>query len=100
VLLKKNNFIINELIYYDIYVNKNVILITKDCISAIDGTHVPAKVTIDIISRFCGRYKQPTQNVLASIRFDMRFSYVLASWEGTANDYTILRNALDRPNRL
>jgi hypothetical protein len=88
------------LIYYDIYVNKNVILITKDCIGAIDGTHIPAKVTSDIVARFRGRYKQPTQNVLACIRFDMRFSYVLAGWEGSANDCTILRNALDRPNGL
>ena len=90
----------DDLMYYDIYVNSNFKSHTQDCIGAIDGTHIPAKVSSDIVARFRGRYKQPTQNVLAVVRFDMRFSYVLAGWEGSANDCMVLHNALERPNGL
>ncbi|KAH1097353.1 hypothetical protein J1N35_014274 [Gossypium stocksii] len=41
-----------------------------------------------------------TQNVLASITFDLKFSYVLAGWEGNAHDSHILSDALSRPGRL
>jgi hypothetical protein len=30
----------------------------------------------------------------------MEFSYVLAGWEGSANDFTVLKDALRRPNGL
>ena len=35
---------------------------------------------------FRGRYKHCTQNVLAAVDFDQKFTYVLAGWEGTAHD--------------
>ena len=41
-----------------------------------------------------------TQNVLACCTPDMEFTYVLAGWEGSANDFTVLRDALSRPNGL
>ncbi|PPD92502.1 hypothetical protein GOBAR_DD10560 [Gossypium barbadense] len=37
-----------------------------------------------------------TQNVLAAITFDLKFSYVLAGWEGSAHDSRILSDALSR----
>ncbi|XP_048133937.1 uncharacterized protein LOC125314797 [Rhodamnia argentea] len=55
----------------------------KDCIGAIDGTHVRASVPLEIQGRFRGRKDGTTQNVLAAVTFDLRFSYVLAGWEGT-----------------
>jgi hypothetical protein len=41
-----------------------------------------------------------TQNVLACCTPDMEFTYVLAGWEGSANDFTVLKDALQRPNGL
>jgi hypothetical protein len=45
---------------------------------------------------FRGRHKDPTQNVMASVDFDMKFTYVLAGWEGSSHDALILADALER----
>jgi len=39
------------------------------------------------------RKGQLTQNVLAVCNFDMLFTYILARWEGTANDARVLQDA-------
>ena len=39
-------------------------------------------------------------NVLAAVDFDMRFTYVLAGWEGSAHDASILADSLSRPDGL
>lgn len=49
---------------------------------------------------FRGRKSFATQNVMAVVDFDLCFTYVLASWEGTAHDALVLRDALERPNGL
>jgi hypothetical protein len=49
---------------------------------------------------FRGRKSYPSQNVLVAVDFDLRFTYVLAGWEGTAHDALVLRDALERPNGL
>jgi len=49
---------------------------------------------------FRGRYKHCTQNVLAAVDFDQKFTYVLAGWEGTAHDALVLRDALAREDGL
>ncbi|XP_030518264.2 protein ALP1-like isoform X1 [Rhodamnia argentea] len=72
----------------------------KDCIGAIDGTHVRASVPLEIQGRFRGRKDGTTQNVLAAVTFDLRFSYVLAGWEGTAHDSRVLADALSKPDGL
>ncbi|KAJ3684161.1 hypothetical protein LUZ61_013325 [Rhynchospora tenuis] len=74
--------------------------INIDCIGAIDGTHVRAKVSPTDAPRFRGGKEYPTQNILAACGFDLKFTYVLAGWEGTASDSKILKNALRRSNRL
>ncbi|XP_020263598.1 uncharacterized protein LOC109839529 [Asparagus officinalis] len=68
----------------------------KDCIGMIDGTHVDAMLPAALVSRFRGR-KGVTQNVLAACTPNKLFTYVLAGWEGSANDYRILQDALSRP---
>ena len=65
----------------------------KDCIGAIDGTHIPAFVPIEDRPRYRNRKKVVTQNVLAAVSFDMRFVYVVSGWEGGAADSTILEDA-------
>ena len=49
---------------------------------------------------FRGRKKYTTQNVMAAVDFDLRFTYVLAGWEGTTHDALVLRDALERENGL
>ncbi|KAK5836871.1 hypothetical protein PVK06_012675 [Gossypium arboreum] len=72
----------------------------KDCIGALDGTHVRASVPLNIQGRFRSRKGGTTQNVLAAITFDLKFSYVLAGWEGSAHDSRILSDAPSRPRGL
>ncbi|PPD69871.1 hypothetical protein GOBAR_DD33248 [Gossypium barbadense] len=72
----------------------------KDCIGALDETHIRASVPLSMQGRFCSRKGGTTQNVLAAITFDLKFSYVLAGWEGSAHDSRILSDALSRPRGL
>lgn len=65
----------------------------KDCIGAIDGTHIPAFVPAEDRARYRNRKKFISQNVLAAVSFDMRFVYVLSGWEGSAADSAILEDA-------
>jgi hypothetical protein len=37
---------------------------------------------------------------LAAVDFDLRFTYVLAGWEGTTHDANVLRDALESVNGL
>ncbi|XP_061359901.1 uncharacterized protein LOC133303945 [Gastrolobium bilobum] len=72
----------------------------KDCVGAIDCTHVRVKVPLNEASKYRGRKDFPTQNVLAACSFDLRFTYVLPGWEGTASDSRILKDALRRTDKL
>nr|XP_051211948.1 uncharacterized protein LOC127329477 [Lolium perenne] len=72
----------------------------RDCIGAIDGTHVTAKVSRSMSTSFRGRKHYTSQNVLATVDFEMRFTYVLAGWEGSAHDASILSDCLSRPDGL
>jgi len=69
-------------------------------IGAIDRTHVRASVSKSMEAAFRGRKSFATQNVMAAVDFDLRFTYVLAGWEGTAHDAVVLSDALERVNGL
>ena len=43
---------------------------------------------------FRGRKTHCTQNVMAAVDFEQRFTYVLVGWEGTAHDALVLCDAL------
>ncbi|XP_030479340.1 uncharacterized protein LOC115696587 [Cannabis sativa] len=66
----------------------------KDCVGAIDGTHIPAWVPVGDQQGYRNRKGFLSQNVLAVVVFDMNFQYVLAGWEGSASDSRVLRNAI------
>ncbi|KAF5189205.1 nuclease, partial [Thalictrum thalictroides] len=68
------------------------------CLGALDGTHITASVPIEEQDRFRGRKLITTQNVLAACSFDLKFTYVLPGWEGTAHDQRVLDDALARAN--
>ena len=67
---------------------------------AIDGTHILAWVPAISRAAFLGRKHTTTQNVLAAVDFDLRFTYVLAGFEGSAHDALILADALQREDGL
>ena len=62
----------------------------------IDGSHFCVKVSNDVVQRYRGRKYHPTQNVLATSSFDLKFTYVLPGWEGSTSNSRILDNALMR----
>ena len=49
---------------------------------------------------FRGRKQSCTQNVIAAVDFDLKFTYVLAKWEGSAHDALVLADALERDGGL
>ncbi|XP_022852822.1 uncharacterized protein LOC111374384 [Olea europaea var. sylvestris] len=53
----------------------------KDCIGAIDGTHVAAWAPASRQSFFRGRKTNVTQNVMLTCDFDVKFTFVYCSWE-------------------
>lgn len=69
----------------------------QDCIGAIDGTHVDAHIPVNEQIPYRGRKVQPTQNIMCVCSFDMRFTYVMAGWEGTANDARVLLETITKP---
>ncbi|XP_040254277.1 uncharacterized protein [Aegilops tauschii subsp. strangulata] len=64
----------------------------KDCIGAIDGTHVTGRVPMSQSAAYRGKKHYTSQNVLAAFDFDLKFIYVLAGWEG----HSSLRVAVER----
>lgn len=68
----------------------------KDCMGALDGTHIPAVVPAAATARFRNRKGFLSQNVLGVCGFDMQFLYVLAGWEGSAHDGRVLLDALGK----
>ena len=56
-----------------------------------------ASVPIEDQDRYRNRKGTLSQNVLASISFDdLKFTYVLAGWEGSTHDSRVLNDALSR----
>jgi hypothetical protein len=67
-----------------------------DCIGAIDGTHIAAKVPDTIAPAFRNRKGYISQNVLATCDFDnLIFTYVLAGWEGSQHDGAVFESAFE-----
>ena len=59
-----------------------------------------ASITKDVEHAFCGRKPFTTQNVMAAVDFDLKFTYVMAGWEGSAHDANGLVDALGRERGL
>ncbi|XP_071916086.1 uncharacterized protein [Coffea arabica] len=70
----------------------------KDCVGALEGTHVSAWCTTEIRERYINRHGGLSQNMLATCNYDMRFVYARVGWEGSAHDGRILQNTLLDPN--
>jgi hypothetical protein len=64
-------------------------LLFKDCLGAVDGTHILIYVPAALRPRYQSHKGEVSQNVLAACTFDMRFCYILSGWEGSAADSKI-----------
>ena len=60
-----------------------------------DGTHIDVSVAPQELPWFRG-WKGPTHNVLVIVNPDLKFTYVLAGREKSANDFTMSRDAISR----
>lgn len=61
---------------------------------ALDGTHISVHVPAGQSILYQNRKGDLTQNVLAACDFDMKFTYVLPRWEGSAHDARVLGDAV------
>lgn len=66
----------------------------KDCIGALDGTHIRVALSPEEKVRYIAKSRIPTQNVLAVCDFDMRFTYVSTGQPGSTHDTSVLYNAI------
>ncbi|KAG8376110.1 hypothetical protein BUALT_Bualt09G0029300 [Buddleja alternifolia] len=77
------------LTYYENYIH-------KDCIGAIDGTHVKARLPQGQAIPYIGRKGFATQNILAVVDFNMCFTFAWAGWEGAVHDNRIFGEAIHK----
>jgi len=61
---------------------------------------VLARMLRHMQGRFRGRKQSCTQNVMVAVDFDLKFTYVLARWEGSAHDALVLADAIERDGGL
>ena len=71
----------------------------KDCIGAIDGTHIHVTVPLSEQPKYFGRNGYASQNVMAVCDFDMRFTFVITVWPGSVHDTRILLDTLETYNQ-
>ncbi|XP_021720019.1 uncharacterized protein LOC110687706 [Chenopodium quinoa] len=69
----------------------------KDCVGALDGTHISAVVSDGDGHPFRGCKGTKTWNVLASCSFNRLFTFVNVGYQGSARDITVWRNCLTDP---
>lgn len=68
----------------------------EGAIGAIDGCHIPVSVpALDVITH-TGRHGFTSQNVMAVCDFDMRFTFVVVGWPGSAHDTRILNHTVEK----
>ncbi|XP_054793325.1 protein ALP1-like isoform X1 [Prosopis cineraria] len=72
----------------------------KNCLGALDGTHIKLRVPSLDKARYRNRKGEITTNVLGVCSQDGFFIYVLPGWEGSAADGRVLRDAISRRNGL
>lgn len=69
-----------------------------NCVGAIDGTHVPCTpIGVDNPTAYRNRKGVNSQNIMAACSFDMKFTYILSGWEGSAHDAQVLADAVGTP---
>ncbi|XVF69313.1 hypothetical protein PTKIN_Ptkin11bG0070800 [Pterospermum kingtungense] len=72
----------------------------KECLGALDGTHIKVNVKLADILRYRSRKVNIVTNVLGVCTPNLQFIYVLPSWKGSAADGRVIREAISRRNGL
>ena len=67
---------------------------------ALDGTYIKVHVPKMEKPKYRIRKGEIATNVLGVCNQNMKFIFVLPSWEGSASDSRVLRDAMSRPNGL
>ena len=67
----------------------------EHCVGAIDGTHVPVRVSQQHAA-YRDRKGNLSINVFVACDFQMRFVYALSGWEGSAHDARLYDDALNK----
>jgi hypothetical protein len=65
----------------------------KNCIGAIDGTHVQCVVPNNKFVQYLNRKSITSQNVMACCDFDMRFTFINAGWPGSVHDMRVFNDS-------
>jgi hypothetical protein len=66
----------------------------NDCIGAIDGTHIKMVVPNRTKIAHLNRHNETSQNVMVVCDFDMRFTFVLTGWPGSAHDMRVFKDVV------
>ncbi|KAI7947037.1 hypothetical protein MJO29_011564 [Puccinia striiformis f. sp. tritici] len=66
----------------------------NSCLGTMDGCHVHACVPEHLAGPYRNRKGTRAQNVLGVVDFDMKFTYLMVGWEGSAHDSRVLGSAL------
>ncbi|XVE61496.1 hypothetical protein DITRI_Ditri06bG0045000 [Diplodiscus trichospermus] len=72
----------------------------KGCVGTLDGTFINVHVPVGDRPRYRNRKGEIDVNVLGACTRNIQFIYVLPSWEGSAADGRVLRDAIRRQNGL
>ncbi|GLB43878.1 putative nuclease activity [Lyophyllum shimeji] len=67
-----------------------------NCLGAIDGSHIDAHVDSSQAAAYRDRKGRLSTNILAACTFDLRFSYLLVGWKGSATDSRIFKDAREK----
>uniref|UniRef100_A0A803L6A5 DDE Tnp4 domain-containing protein n=1 Tax=Chenopodium quinoa TaxID=63459 RepID=A0A803L6A5_CHEQI len=70
----------------------------KDCVGALDGTHISAVVSDGDGQPFRGRKGTKTWNVLASCSFNRLFTFVNVGYQGSAHDIMVTDPKFEFPH--
>lgn len=62
----------------------------KDCVGALDETHIQVRPPSHSIEKYRGRMLEPTMNVLDICNFDIKFIYAYVGVHGRAHDTKVL----------
>ena len=63
----------------------------------IDGTHIPCIIPVNLATAYHNRKCFMSQNALAIVDFDLKFTYMVAGWEGSVYDARVLISAQRDP---
>ena len=68
----------------------------KNCLGAIDGTHIPISIASEKHPPFRNRKGTLSINVMVACDFDLNFTFISSGWEGSATDSRVLRSSMSK----